>query len=257
MSIMARKAGFIWDIDGVVLDSPHEEAWRMTLAQEPWNTEGLTSDFYFTHVASRPRYEGANNILDLLGVYERLGAGTNQERTALLERYASEKDALIKELISKGEFKLFTDAVALLLKARRAGILQAAASASKNAATMLRNVTRSRVLREVGDDFGAMSEGDTLYSMFDFDACGVDLPGKVQMLEYAARGLDEMTDEGIERYFVFEDAASGMEAAKSLGYLAVGVWRLGDREALEKAGADVVVDDLGELELEDLLELGR
>jgi beta-phosphoglucomutase len=253
---MARDAGFIWDIDGVVLDSPHEESWRLTLAQDPWNTEGLTSEFYFDYVASRPRYEGANNILGLLGVYDRFGATTDQERRALMERYASEKDSLIKELISKGEFKLFADAVGLLLKARRAGILQAAASASKNAATMLRNVTRSRVLREVGDDFGAMSEGDTLYSVFDFDACGVDLPSKMEMLEYAAQGLDKMNSGEIDRYFVFEDAASGMEAAKSLGYFAVGVWRLGDREALDEAGADIVTDDLSTLEVKDLLQPG-
>jgi beta-phosphoglucomutase len=253
---MVRDAGFIWDIDGVVLDSPHEESWRLTLAHDPWNTEGLTSEFYFDYVASRPRYEGANNILDRLGVYERLGADTEQERQALMEKYASQKDSLIKKLISRGEFKLFPDAVALLLKARRADIFQAAASASKNAATMLRNVTRARVIREVGDDFGAMSEGDTLHSMFDFDACGVDLSGKMEMLEYAARGLGKIINGGIDRYFVFEDAASGMEATKSLGYFAVGVWRLGDKEALEDAGADIVTDDLGELGLEDLLKLG-
>lgn len=254
--VMADEVGFIWDIDGVVLDSPHEESWRLTLMKDPWNTEGLSSDFYFTHVASRPRYEGAHNILEQLGVYERLGAISEEDKRKLLERYASEKDALIKELIARGEFKLFTDAVVLLLKARREGILQAAASASKNASTMLKNVTRSRVLREVGDEFGAMSEGDSLYSMFDFDACGVDLGGKVEILEYAARGLGGLPDADIDRFFVFEDAASSVEAAKSLGYVAVGVWRIGDRATLEQMGADVVTDDLTMVDLDELLRLG-
>ena len=253
---MADKVGFIWDIDGVVLDSPHEESWRLTLMREPWNTDGPSSDFYFTNVASRPRHEGANNILELLGVYERLGATSEEDKRRLMERYAREKDSFMKDLIAKGEFKLFADAVTLLLKAHRAGILLAAASASKNASTMLRNVTRSRVLGEIGDDFGAMSEEDTLYSMFDFDACGVDVGGKIEILRHAARGLEGLGGGDLETFFVFEDAASGLEAARSLGYHAVGVFRIGDRETLEKTGADLVTDDLATLEIEHLLQLG-
>lgn len=252
---MASRVGFIWDIDGVVIDSPHEEAWRLTVMKEPWNADGLTSDFYFTHVASRPRYEGAHNILELLGVYERLGATSEEEKKKLMGEYAAEKDALIKDLIQRGEFKLFTDAGPLLLKAKRAGILQAAASASKNASTMLRNTPRSRVLRELGDDFGALAEGDTLYSVFDFDACGVDVGGKEQILRFAAEGLLAFPKVKLEKFFVIEDAPSGIMAAKSLGYCAVGVLRIGDRVALEEAGADIVTEDLATIELEDLLRL--
>ncbi len=253
---MSRRVGFIWDIDGVVLDSPHEESWRLTLVREPWNTGGLSSDFYFHNVASRPRQEGAHAILELLGVYERLGARCEEDRRGLRDRYAREKDALLKDLIAKGEFTVFSDAVTLLLRASGAGILQAAASASKNARTMLSRVTRSRVRREIGGDLGAMSEEDTLYSLFDFDACGVDVGGKVEILKYAARGLEGLSDPGLDGFLVFEDAASGLTAARSLGYHAVGVLRLGNRETLEKAGADVVTDDLATLEIDDLLDLG-
>ena len=252
---LATKIGFIWDIDGVVIDSPHEEAWRITAMKEPWNAEGLTSDFYFTHVASRPRYEGAHNILELLGIYQRLGATTEEDKTRLLERYATEKDTLIKDLIDRGEFKLFTDAVTLLLKAKRAGIAQAAASASKNARSMLVNVPRSRVLRELGDDFGVLGEGDTLYSVFDFDACGVDVGGKEDILRYAAQGLASVSKAHIKRFVVFEDAASGLEAAKSLGYNAVGIYRIGEKQALEEAEADIVTEDLSTIRVEDLLQL--
>jgi beta-phosphoglucomutase len=253
---MCRRMGFIWDIDGVVLDSPHEESWRLTLMREPWNTEGLSSDFYCKNVASRPRGEGAHAILELLGVYERLGARSEEERRRLRDRYAREKDSLLKDLMAKGEFTVFADAVTLLLKASGAGILQAAASASKNARTMLSSVTRSRVWRQIGDDFGAMSKGDTLYSLFDFDACGVDVGGKVEILKYAAHGLEGLGDGGLENFLVFEDAASGLKAARSLGYHAVGVLRIGGRELLEETGADLVTDDLATLEIEDLLDLG-
>jgi len=253
---MADRAVFIWDIDGVLLDSPHEELWRQTLMKEPWNTEGLTSDFYVTYVASRPRLEGAHNILELLGVYERLGATSHEAKRELLERYAGEKEGLTQESIERGEFKLFTDATALLLKARRAGIVQAAASASKHAGPLLMLVDRPRVLREVGDDFGAMSEGDTLYSLFDFDACGAERGGKVGILRYAARGLRNLVEGRIDKLFVFEDTASGVRSARSLGYHAVGVLRIGERKALEEAGAEIVTEDLTTLELDDLLKLG-
>jgi beta-phosphoglucomutase len=253
---MADRAGLIWDIDGVVLDSPHEEAWRRALAKEPWKTEGLTSDFYVTYVASRPRQEGAHNILELLGVYGRLGASSLEAKRELMERYSSEKDLLTKELIAEGEFELFADAAALLCKARQAGILQAAASASKNASALLKLVDRSRVRNEVGGDFGAMSEGDTLFSLFDFDACGAERGGKVGILRYAARGLRSLVKGHIDKLFVFEDTPSGVGAAKSLGYHAVGVLRLGAREALEEAGAEIVTEDLASLEIEDLLRLG-
>ena len=62
---------FIWDIDGVVVDSPHEQAWRAVATGAPWDVDQLSSDFYFAHVASRPRYEGGHNILRMNGVYER------------------------------------------------------------------------------------------------------------------------------------------------------------------------------------------
>ena len=74
-----NRIGLIWDIDGVVVDSPHEEAWRITAKKEPWNVREFTSDFYFSHVASRARFEGGDNILRLKGIYEKLSKPSNQQ----------------------------------------------------------------------------------------------------------------------------------------------------------------------------------
>jgi len=250
---LPKDVGFIWDIDGIVVDSPHEEAWRATAMKAPWNIEQLSSDFYFTHVASRPRYEGGNNILRLYGVYERLGAVTEEEKARLLEKYCSEKNALIRELIGAGKFKLFGDAIPLLLKAKNIGIRQAAASASKNAKGMLLRVSTERIVDEMGGDFGVLNEKDSLYSIFDVDACGLDVDGKEAMLRFAAERLNALSQKKIRKFVVFEDAPSGIEAAKSLGYYAVGVLRIGEESALRQAGADIVVQDLRVVKLEDLL----
>jgi beta-phosphoglucomutase-like phosphatase (HAD superfamily) len=102
-----------------------------------------------------------------------------------------------------------------------------------------------------------MSEADSLYSMFDFDGCGVEFDSKVGILRYAAEGLQKLVDGAIERFCVFEDAASGLEAARLLGYHAVGVFRIGEIKALEEAGADLVTDDLGTVSLDHLLRLAE
>ena len=251
---LAMNTGFIWDIDGVVVDSPHEEAWRITAMKQPWNVGELSSDFYFTHVASRPRYEGGHNILQLNGVYERLGAATAVEQRALLEKFCTEKNTLIENLITTGKFKLFTDAITLLLKAKSMGIKQAAASASQNACAMLTRVSKSRILEEVGDDFGVLADDDTLLSVFELDACGLDIGTKRDILGTAAERLKALSVRKMERLVVFEDAPSGVEAAKSLGYYAVGVLRIGHEDDLRRVGADMVVRDLGMIKVEELLK---
>lgn len=253
-SILTPRVGFIWDIDGVVVDSPHEEAWRITAMKEPWNIEGLSSDFYFNHVASRPRYAGGDNILELKGVYQRLGAVTAKEKYALLERFCTEKNSLIEQLIETDKFNLFADAVTLLLKAKSIGIKQAAASASKNARRMLSHVTSSRLAKEVGDTFGVLGENDTLLSLFDVDACGLDISNKKDILKTAAEQLNTLPGTDIERFVVFEDAPSGVEAAKSLGYHAVGILRIGSENVLCQAGADIVTLQPTMAQIEELLQ---
>ncbi len=250
---LLTKVGFLWDIDGVIADSPHENAWRVTAMKEPWKVSELSSDFYFAHVASRPRYEGGHNILEMKGVYQRLGAKTAMDKKILLENYCSEKNKLIRELIEAGSFGLFPDAISLLLKAKSMGIKQAAVSASKNAVDMLTRISRERILKEMGDDLGLMVKGDPLLSVFEINACGLNLPTKADMQEFAAKQLKNLSNSNIERFVVFEDAPSGIIAAKSVGYYAVGILRIGDEDALYQAGADIVVNDLRTIKIDDLL----
>jgi len=252
-AISVTSLGFIWDIDGVVVDSPHEEAWRITAMKAPWNVDGLSSDFYFSHVASRPRYEGGHNILQLKGVYERLSLTAEEEKGALLEKFCTEKNMLVRELIKAGKSRLFADAITLLLKTKSVGIWQAAASASKNARDILTHIPRSRVMEEIGADFGVLREGDSLCSIFEVDACGIDVGGKKNMQAFAAERLNALSLGKIKKFVVFEDAPSGIEAAKSLGYYAIGVLRIGHEEALRKAGADIVVHDLRMVKIEELV----
>jgi beta-phosphoglucomutase-like phosphatase (HAD superfamily) len=249
------SVGLIWDIDGVLVDSPHEQAWRAAAARKPWSVAELSAEFYFEHVASRPRYEGGHNILLLKGVYERLGAKDAAEQETLLDRFCKEKNAMIRELIAAGRFAIFEDALRLLLHAKTHGIRQAAASASKNVKAMLLRADREKLGKECAWALDLLPSFDTLYAVFDVDACGLDLGGKKAILDYAASELRKRF--ALTRFVVIEDAPSGVRAAKSSGYCAVGVLRIGTRKALERAGADLVLERLDTATVEDLTNLSR
>ena len=91
----------IFDVDGVLVDSPHEHAWREALPGfgEP---AGFTTVFYQAYVAGKPRLEGARAALERLGGSEAAGRAAE---------YAAVKQALIDRLFEEGRFEPFPDAV--------------------------------------------------------------------------------------------------------------------------------------------------
>jgi hypothetical protein len=93
--------GAIFDVDGVLLASPHEHAWREALdgITEP---SRLTTEIYQTHVAGKPRLTGAQAALEALGV-------PGAER--LVQDYAERKQRRLEELIKQGAFSAFSDAL--------------------------------------------------------------------------------------------------------------------------------------------------
>ena len=57
----------IFDVDGVLLASPHERAWREAL-QGFADPARFTTAMYEVHVAGKPRLSGARAALEALGV---------------------------------------------------------------------------------------------------------------------------------------------------------------------------------------------
>ena len=247
-----REVGFIWDVDGVIVDSPHELAWRLTA--EKWGVgEGrLDSRFYRDYVSGRPRYEGGNEILKRFGVYEHLGAGTDAEKEKVLEQYCTQKNELFKELVRDGRFNVFGTSIAMVIEARGRGVMQAVASASKNAKSLLMQITSDRIFEVVRRRYDFIEEKNSLYSIFDVDASGLTGKDKSEIFAFAAQRLHELSGGKIRHYIVFEDAPSGIGACKKNRMFCVGIRRIGERSAFVEAGADIVVDDLGELGYDEL-----
>jgi beta-phosphoglucomutase-like phosphatase (HAD superfamily) len=258
MTPTAGFAGAIFDVDGVLVDSPHERAWREALRRlmegdwrdlaprTRWTPEVFTHDFYQEVMAGRPRMAGARAALEALGM---------PDPGPRAQEYAAEKQRRVVELIEAGEFHAFPDALRFLLAAKHAGLRIASASSSRNAKPMLRRIRLDEFAAEQGLQLPEVREGLTLLDAFDGDVTGREFargkPDPTIFLAAAAElGLPP------ERCVVIEDALSGVQAAKAGGMAAIGVARQGGADVLWEAGADLVVDSLDEVNV-DALTKGR
>jgi beta-phosphoglucomutase len=223
--------GAIFDVDGVLVDSPHERAWRETLdelmagewapvrATSRYASGAFTTAVYQAHVAGRPRLDGARAALEYFGV-------PDAERRAV--RYAEQKQRRLVALIEAGAFVAYDDGVRFLLALKALGLRLAVASSSKNANTFLRAIPVN---------------GQTLVDVFDVNLCGRDFAhGKPDPEIFATAGRELGLPP--DRNVVVEDAPAGVQAAKRAGMAALGVARVGDGPALQAAGADLVVATL-------------
>jgi beta-phosphoglucomutase-like phosphatase (HAD superfamily) len=248
--------GAIFDVDGVLVDSPHERAWRDTLqelmetqwsdvrADTTYSPERFTPELYQQVVSGKPRMSGARAALDYFHV---------PEAETRVDAYAERKQQMVLELIEAGEFTAFPDALRFVLAVRDAGIRRAAASSSKNAGLMLGRIRLDTFAEEQGLDYAFLRPHLSLHDLFDVDISGRDFAhGKPdpEIFVTAASELGLLPRE----CFVVEDAVAGVEAAKAGGMAALGLARADDFELLTAADADLVVTTLDDVDLDRLLE---
>ena len=113
----------MFDVDGVLLASPHERAWREALRGFA-NPALFTSKMYQAHVAGKPRMAGALAALEQLGVVDAVVQAA---------AYAERKQRLLEELIHAGNVVAFPDALRFIQTLVGLGWRMAVASSSKNA----------------------------------------------------------------------------------------------------------------------------
>jgi trehalose/maltose hydrolase-like predicted phosphorylase/beta-phosphoglucomutase-like phosphatase (HAD superfamily) len=253
---MMAFRGAIFDVDGVLVDSPHELAWRESFRmlmetewrdirdQTSWTPERFSPAVYQQVMAGMPRMAGARAAMEHFGV---------PDIDARVEQYAAGKQEHVIKLIEQGRFMAFPDALRFILAVKGMGIRVAAASSSKNAKLFLERIRLDTFAAEQRLDYDFIHEGMTLQALFDADISGRDFPkGKPDPTIF----LTAAQELGVRPAdcFVVEDATSGVQAAKAGNMAALGVARLGDEQLLADAGADLVVPTLDDVSLRALAE---
>jgi beta-phosphoglucomutase-like phosphatase (HAD superfamily) len=249
-------AGAIFDVDGVLVDSPHEAAWRDTFNelmenewsdirdQTTWTPGAFTPQVYQQVLSGKPRMEGALAALEHFGV---------PEPKKRVEAYADLKQEMVVELIEAGKFAAYPDALRFLLAVKDSHIKVAAASSSKNAGLFLRQIRLDEFAKQEGLDYDWIEDGLTLLAAFDVDISGRHFEhGK----PHPAIFLTAAEELGVDprEAFVVEDAVSGIQAAKAGEFAALGVARHDDEDSLAAEGADLVVTTLDDVDLGAIAE---
>jgi beta-phosphoglucomutase len=248
--------GAIFDVDGVLVDSPHERAWKDSLRelmesdwadirdQSSWSDDRFTPQVYQQVMSGKPRAAGALAALEYFEVPDA------EDR---VEAYGAYKQDMVVKLIEAGEFEAYPDALRFVLAVKGAGIPIAAASSSKNAGLFLRQIRLDTFAEQNGLSYDFLSPGLSLLDSFDVDISGRDFAQGKPHPEIFLTGASEL---GVppEDCFVVEDAASGVQAAKAGGMAAIGLARADDEKLLAAERADLVVTSLDEV---DVTALGR
>ncbi len=248
--------GAIFDVDGVLVDSPHERAWKDSLRelmesdwagiadQTSWTDERFTPQVYQQVISGKPRMSGARAALEYFQV---------PDAAERVDAYAAHKQRMVIKLIEAGEFEAYPDALRLVLAVRHAGIPLAVASSSKNAGLFLRQIRLDTFASEQRLEYDFLRPGLTLLEFFDVDISGRDFAQGKPHPEIFLTGAAELGVNPTD-CFVVEDAVSGIEAAKAGGMAALGVARADDEAALVAADADLVVMSLDEVDVAGLGE---
>jgi beta-phosphoglucomutase len=243
---MPKFRGAIFDVDGVLVDSPHEKAWRESLRElmesdwrdirdhTTWSPEAFTSHVYQEHISGKPRASGARA----------------EPRVA---EYAQLKQEMVVRLIEAGDFTAYPDALRFVIAAKDAGLLIADASSSKNAGLFLSKIRLDTFAQEQGISSPSLRPGLSLLDYFDVDVSGRDFAHGKPDPEIFLTAAHEL---GVEPRcaMVLEDASAGVEAARAGGMAAIGIARADDTGLLAAAGADVVVTTLDDIDTAALAE---
>lgn len=248
--------GAIFDVDGVLVNSPHERAWRESLRElmegdwrqirgrTSWSPERFTPEVYERVMSGKPRMTGAHAALDYFHVPDADG------RVGV---YATRKQSMVVDLINAGKFTAYPDALRFILAVRAVGIRVAAASSSKNAWLFLRQIRLDTFAEAQGLKYDFVTPGLSLLALFDADVSGRDFAHGKPDPEIFLTAAAELGSSP-HRCFVVEDAVSGIQAAKAGGMAALAIARAGDAEMLARAHADLVVTSLDDVDVGGLAD---
>jgi alpha,alpha-trehalase len=232
----------LFDLDGVITQTQklHAKAWKKTFDEflKKRAKGGVFIPFdiskdYLNYVDGKPRDDGIRSFLASRDIKLPQGISDDTKDTQSITALGNIKKSHYLELVSLG-VQTYKSSIDLLLKLNNFGFLTAVVSSSKNCNCILQSAN-------LNSYFNAIVDG--------LDLQNLDLKGKPEpdLFLEALRRLNVEPSKAI----VIEDAIVGVAAGKKGGFgKVIGVDRAKQSKLLMKAGADLVVKDLQELDIE-------
>ena len=234
----------VFDLDGVITktESVHAKAWKKLfdefLTQYGKKLDQKLASFdedtdYYQYVDGKPRYQGVKSFLDSRSIKLPWGKTDDPPGMDTICELGNWKNEVFHQMLQNIGVETYETSVALVQRLKKAGLKVAVVSSSKNCAAVLEAAHLSQLFEKRVD--GLELEKLNLKGKPDPD-----------IFVEAVRRLGAEPDRAV----VFEDALSGVEAGRKGGFkCVVGVDRKNHARDLSKAGADVVVQDLSEVQV--------
>jgi trehalose-phosphatase len=237
----------IFDLDGVITNtaSVHALAWKETFDTYLHMRENRDGEMFreFTHendylpfVDGKPRYQGVKSFLKSRGIELPFGKSQDPPDKETICGIGNRKNEMFREVLTRKGAEVFESTVELIRALRKRGVCAGVASSSKNCQQVLKitgleELFQTRVDGVVSAQLGLKGkpEGDIFIS--------------------AAHNLGVTVAKSV----VVEDATSGVQAGRNGGFgLVLGIARENNSDELFENGADIVVNDLSEIGIEQI-----
>jgi beta-phosphoglucomutase family hydrolase len=237
-----RYDAVLFDLDGVITNTAtlHATCWKQMFDEylrrraeqsgEAFRPFDLAAD-YRLYVDGKPRFDGVRDFLRSRGIQLPEGSPDDPAELETVCGLGNRKNELINDLIERIGVEAYDGTVRLIRQLRRDGFKIAVVTSSQNCAHVLKAA-------KLDHFFEVRVDGNTIEAE---GLAGKPAPDTFLM---AARLLGTAP----ARTVVIEDAISGVEAGSNGKFgLVIGVARKGNAEELQRHGAHLVVDDVGEL----------
>jgi beta-phosphoglucomutase family hydrolase len=237
----------IFDLDGVITDtaSIHSIAWKQTfdgvlkLHSKINNVEYIPFDIdkdYLCYVDGKPRYDGVKSFFESRNIYFPFGEITDSAENLTICGIGNRKNDTFNSILDEKGASVFESTVELIKTLIENDIKVGVASSSKNCMPILKKAKLDHLFEVCID--GIVSQEKKLKGKPASDifttAC-------------------DILDVQYHRSVVVEDATSGVEAARRGNFgLVIGIARNENHIELKSNGADIVVADLEDINIESI-----
>ncbi len=239
----------IFDLDGVITQTAlvHSEAWKQMFDEylrlrEKRNSEAF-KEFthrhdYLTYIDGKPRYEGVESFLQSRGIHLPYGDPADSSDMETVCGLGNRKNRVFNEVLAHSKVKIYITTVNLINELKENNIKVGVASSSKNCKAVL--------------------EAAGLLDLFETRVDGVvsaelKLKGKPEpdIFTTACGNLGVSSDRAV----IVEDSVSGVQAGIRGNFsLVLGIAREKNEQELKINGADIVVRDIGEIDIDTIEE---